>query len=186
MRFYKTRRLRIISGASLLLFLTGLPCCWALHGRLDGVPADAPGIVRAYTSGLSPLGVAGLVALGLAVVFALWLLAGQRQEVNRKYLGRNARRRHNAVAALRTPAIIFGAAGLIVGSLSGLYAAMIHARPELYDQLPLPFLHGPARADLPARRRRSLCRRPASAVSNAHIALSPIVGLPPRKAEGPT
>jgi len=44
------------------------------------------------------------------------------------------------VATLRTMAILLGAAGLIVGSLSGFYAAMIHARPDIYNQLPLPFL----------------------------------------------
>lgn len=140
MRFYKTRRLRIISGASLLLILTGVPMLLGFTRPADGVPTDGPGIVRAYTSGISPIGVAGLVALGFAVVFAFWLLAGQRQEVNRRFLGRNARRRHNAVAALRSLSIIVGAAGLIVGSLSGFYAAMIHARPEIYHQLPLPVL----------------------------------------------
>lgn len=139
MRFYKTRRLRIISGASLLLILTGIPALLGLTRPAEGIATETPGIVRVYTSGMSSLGTAGLVAFAFAVVFALWLLAGQRQEVNRRFLGKNARRRHGAVATLRTLAIIIGAAGLIVGSLSGLYAAMIHARPDAYNQLPLPF-----------------------------------------------
>lgn len=139
MRFYKTRRLRIISGASLLLILTGIPVLLGLTRPADGIATEAPGIARVYAHGVSSLGIAGIAAFGFAVVFALWLLAGQRQEVNRKFLGKNARRRHNAVATLRTMAIILGAAGLIVGSLSGLYAAMIQARPDVYNQLPLPF-----------------------------------------------
>ncbi len=139
MRFSRTKRLRIISGATLLLVLTGLPVMLGLTRPAPGMAAEAPGVAVIYTSGLSSLGVAGIVAFIFAVVFSLWLIAGQRQEVHRRYLGRNARRRHNFVATLRTLAIIFGAAGLIVGSLSGLYAAMVHARPDVFDQLPLPF-----------------------------------------------
>lgn len=139
MRFSRTKRLRIISGATLLLVLTGLPVLLGLTRPAPGTGAEAPGVAVIYTSGLSSLGIAGWVAFGFAVIFGLWLLAGQRQEVNRKFLGRNARRRHNLVATLRTLAIIIGGAGLIVGSLSGLYAAMVHARPDVYYQLPLPF-----------------------------------------------
>lgn len=139
MRFYRTRRLRIISGATLLLFLAGLPVVLGLTGPEPGVQGEAPGVVLVYTQGLSSLGAVGILALCLAVVFGTWLIMSQRQEVHRKYLGRNARRKRNTIAALRTLAIVVGAAGLIVGSLSGLYAAMIQARPDLYDQLPLPF-----------------------------------------------
>lgn len=140
MRFSRPKRLRIISGATMLLLLTGLPVLLGLTRPAPGTEAEAPGVAVIYTSGLSSLGVAGLVAFVLAVIFGLWLIAGQRQEVHRRYLGRSARRRHNFVATLRTLAIIIGAAGLIVGSLSGLYAAMVHARPDVYYQLPLPFL----------------------------------------------
>lgn len=138
MRFSRPKRLRIISGATLLLLLTGLPALLGLTRPAPGIEAEAPGVAVIYTTGLSSLGVAGLAAFVLAVVFGFWLIAGQRQEVHRRYLGRSARRRHNLVATLRTLAIIIGAAGLIVGSLSGLYAAMIHARPDAYYQLPLP------------------------------------------------
>ena len=124
MRFSRTKRLRIISGATLLLFLAGLPVMLGLTRPAPGATAEIPGVAVIYTSGLSSLGVAGLVAFVLAVLFGLWLIAGQRQEVHRKYLGRSARRRHNFVATLRTLGIVLGAAGLIVGSLSGLYAAM--------------------------------------------------------------
>jgi hypothetical protein len=139
MRFSRPKRLRIISGATLLLLLAGVPVMLSLTRPAPGMSAEAPGVAMVYTSGLSSLGIAGLVACGLAIVFSLWLIAGQRQEVHRKYLGRNARRRHNLVATARTLAVLFGAAGLIVGSLSGLYAAMVHARPDVYYQLPLPF-----------------------------------------------
>lgn len=139
MRFYRTRRLRIISGATLLLFLAGLPVLLGLTRPAQGVGGETPGVALVYAHGLSSLSIAGLASLCLALVFAVWLIAGQHQQVNRKYLGRNARRRHNTVATLRTLAIILGAAGLIVGSLSGLYAGMLQARPDLYQALPLPF-----------------------------------------------
>ena len=92
-----------------------------------------------YASGLGSLGVAGLVALPLAIFFALWLMAGERRQVNRRYLAQGARNRVNAFQSLRTLAIILGASGLIVGSLAGLYASMIAMRPDLYVELPLPF-----------------------------------------------
>ena len=139
MRFYRTRRLRIVSGATLLLFLAGLPVLLGLTRPGNGAAGEAPGVALVYTHGLSSLSIAGLAAICLAVVFALWLIAGQHQEVNRRYLGRNARTRHNTVATLRTLAIILGGAGLIVGSLSGLYAGILQARPDLYTRLPLPF-----------------------------------------------
>lgn len=139
MRFHKTRRLRIASGATLLLVLAGLPMLLGLTRPAASDHPDMPGVVRVYATGLNSLGVAGLVALGFALAFALWLIAGQRREVGRRYLGKNARSRQNIIETLRTLAIIFGAAGLIVGSLSGLYSAMMHARPDLYVELPLPF-----------------------------------------------
>ena len=46
----------------------------------------------------------------------------------------------NLVEDARTLAVILGAAGLIIGSLAGLYAGMIHARPDLIERFPLPFL----------------------------------------------
>ncbi|MFT3725318.1 MAG: hypothetical protein QM773_17245 [Hyphomonadaceae bacterium] len=139
MRFSRPKRLRIISGATLLLLLTGLPVLLGLTRPAPGTAAETPVVAGIYASGLSSLGIAGFVAFALAVVFSLWLMAGQRQEVHRRYLGRSARRHHNLIATLRTLAIVIGAAGLIVGSLSGLYAAMVHARPDIYYRLPLPF-----------------------------------------------
>jgi len=140
MRFHRTRRLRIISGASLLLVLTGVPVILGLT-RPGASAADTPGFVGAYTSGLSSLGLAGFVALILAVVFGLWLLAGKRQAIDRKYYAASSGRRlHNLKEAARTLAIIVGAAGVIVGSLAGFYAAMLHARPDLADRLMLPFM----------------------------------------------
>lgn len=140
MRFYKTRRLRIISAASLLLALTGVPLAMSLMRPVQGQPGDPPGLVFAYASGLSHLGVPGLVSLTLAILFGYWLLAGKRREVGLKYLGHSARRHHNLIEGARAFAIIFGAAGLIVGSLVGLYAALIHTRPDLASQFALPFM----------------------------------------------
>lgn len=140
MRLYKTKRLRIISGATLLLFLTGLPVYLGITRPPATAPeTELPGVLVVYSHGLGSLGMAGAFALGFAAIFSLWLIAGEHDAVNRKYLAQNARRRHGIVATLRTISIITGGAGLIVGSLSGLYAAMIHARPEAYYQLPLPF-----------------------------------------------
>lgn len=136
MRFYKTRRLRIISGASLLLLLIGIPAWLGFTRPGASLMGDAPQIVVAYATGLSSLGVAGMVAFALAAMFSLWLLNDETHHVGTRYLGR---RRRNIIETLRTMAIVFGAAGLIVGSLAGLYAAMIHARPDLYNELPLPF-----------------------------------------------
>lgn len=138
MLFYRTNPLRIISGATLLLFLVGLPMCLGLT-RPAITETEAPGIVLIYGRGLTSLGIAGLVALVFAVIFSLWLIGGQREEIHRKYLGKSARRHHNMVATLRMLATTIGGAGLIVGSMSGLYAAMIQARPDAYHQLPMPF-----------------------------------------------
>lgn len=139
MNFARTRRLRIISGASLLLFLIGLPVILGFTRPPAGHAGEAPGFVATYTHGLSSLGLAGIAAFCFALMFCWWLLAGQRKEVGRKYLGANARRRRNLEETARTLGIVIGAAGLIIGSLAGLYAGMIHARPDLYYELPLPF-----------------------------------------------
>jgi hypothetical protein len=137
MRFFKPRRLRIISGASLLLLLTGIPVALSFTRPPSGTPADAPGLAVAYTTGMSSLGLAGLVAFGLAVLFLAWLLNGQSHHVGRKYVGR---RRRDVVESLRTIAIILGSSGLVVGSLAGFYTAIMHARPDLYSRIPMPAL----------------------------------------------
>ena len=139
MHFYKTRRLRIVSVASLLLFLAGIPVLLSLTRPAAGAHADAPAAAVAYAHGLSSLSIAGIAALGLAIVFGVGVVANQRQEVNRKYLGKNARRHHGAIATLRTLATVLGGAGLIVGSLLGLHAGIIQARPDLQNVLALPF-----------------------------------------------
>jgi len=140
MKYRRTRRLCIISGASLLLFLAGLPLALGLTRPSHAEAGEAPGVVLIYAHGLSSLGWAGLVSGVLAAVMGIWLVQGQRQEVHRRYLGANARRRHNFTELARTLAIIGGAAGLIIGSLSGFYAAMMQARPELHHTIPLTFL----------------------------------------------
>lgn len=140
MRYREPKRLRIISFASVLLVLTGLPTIVGIT-RLAPDPAGAPpGIVTTYASGLSALGGAGFAATGLAVLFGVWLVVSQRRDVGRVYLMASSRRRRNLVEDARTLAVILGAAGLIIGSLAGLYAGMIHARPDLIERFPLPFL----------------------------------------------
>ncbi len=141
MRYRDTRRLRIVSGASLLLVLIGVPVVLGLTRPAASGAGDAPGFVAAYTHGLSSLGLAGLISLALAMVFGACLLAGTRQAVDRKYYAASSGRGlHTLKEALRTFAVVFGAAGLIVGSLSGFYAAMMQARPDLAASLNLPFL----------------------------------------------
>ncbi|HVR68752.1 MAG TPA: hypothetical protein VMT98_19045, partial [Verrucomicrobiae bacterium] len=93
-----------------------------------------------YASGLSSLGLAGLVSIPLAMIFSLWLIAGQRHEVNRRWLQQSSRNRRNFVETVRTLAVLFGLAAIIVGTLAALYAALVTARPELYRDLPLPML----------------------------------------------
>lgn len=140
MRFHRTRRLRIISGASLLLVLTGVPVFLGLT-RPQSDTLETPGLVSAYANGLSSLQIAGLISLCLATLFGLWLLAGKRQAIDRKYYAASSGRGiHRLKEAARTLATILGAAGIIVGSLAGLYAAMLHARPDLADRLLLPFM----------------------------------------------
>ena len=135
----RTNRLRIVLDAGVLLLLAGAPMLLGAARPGSGAHADVPGMLDVYTSGFHSLGVAWMVALPLAMLFALWLMAGERRLVNRKYLHGNARDRVNFVASLRMLAILIGAAGLIVGSLSGLYVALIAARPDLGYELPLPF-----------------------------------------------
>jgi hypothetical protein len=125
-------------GAGLLLVLVGLPLLLGVTAPAPSAKTEVLGFVGMYASGLNSLGVAGLVALPLAILFALWLMAGERRQVNRKYLVQSARNRVNALHSLRTLAIILGASGLIVGTLAGLYATMIAMRPELYFELPIP------------------------------------------------
>ena len=126
-------------GAAMFAALAGAPLILGLTRPAPGAaPAEVPGFVGVYTHGLTSMGVAGMVALPLALIFCFWLIAGQNREVGRRYLGPSARGRRNLVENARTFAIIFGGVGIIVGSLSGLYAAMIVARPELYYELPIP------------------------------------------------
>jgi hypothetical protein len=140
MRYRDPKRLRIISGASVLLLLVGVPVVVGLTRWAPDPAGDPPGIMATYAQGLSSLGMAGLSAAILAAIFGILLFLSQRRDVGRKYLQVSSRRRRNLVEDARTVAIIVGAAGLIIGSLAGLYAAMIHARPDLADRLALPFM----------------------------------------------
>jgi len=138
MRRHRTKRFRVFMIGSLAaLAVSPLVLLWTRPR--PGVATEVPGMVQVYASGLNSLGVAAYVALPLATIFLLWLMAGERREVNRKYLAQGARNRVNFVAGLRTMSIVLGAAGIIIGCLAGLYAGMIAARPELQYELPLPF-----------------------------------------------
>jgi hypothetical protein len=140
MRRHRTRRFRFLMVGSLAaLAVSPLVLLWTRPK--PGAATEVPGMVDVYASGLNSLGVAAYVALPLAVIFLLWLMAGERREVNRKYLNQGARDRVNFVAALRTLSIILGGAGIIVGCLAGLYSGMIAARPDLQYELPIPFFN---------------------------------------------
>lgn len=138
MRTRRTNRVRIFFGAALFLVLGGAPLLLGLTRPPANIPAEVPTMVGVYASGLSSLGTAGLVAIPLAMLFALWLIAGQRREVNRRWLQQSARNRRNFLEFARSFAVIAGAAAIIVGSLAGLYAAIIAARPDLKAALSLP------------------------------------------------
>jgi hypothetical protein len=141
LRFRKprTQRFRIAMGAAMFATLAGAPLFLGLTRPALPAPQPDPGIASLYAQGLNSMGVAGMVALPLALLFCFWLIVGQTREVGRRYLNPGARNRRNLLEGARTFAVIFGGVGIIVGSLSGLYAAMIVARPELYFDLPVPF-----------------------------------------------
>jgi hypothetical protein len=140
MRYRDPKRLRIISFASVMLVLVGLPVIVGLTRFAPDPAGTPPGIATTYAAGLSALGGASLAATVLALLFGVWLFVSQHRDVGRKYLMPSSRRRRYLVEDARTLAIVLGTAGLIIGSLAGLYAAMLHARPDLMDRLALPFL----------------------------------------------
>jgi hypothetical protein len=138
----RIQRFRIAMGALMFGALAGTPLVLGLtRPAADAGPAapQVPSVVGVYAHGLNSLGVAGLVAGTLGLIFCLCLIVGQQREVNRRWLQQGARNRHNLREGARILATIFGAVGIIVGSLAGLYAAMMVARPDLYRELPLPF-----------------------------------------------
>jgi hypothetical protein len=125
-------------GAAMFATLAGAPIFLSLTRPAFRASQPDPGIAGLYTHGLNSMGVAGMVALPLALLFCAWLIAGQSREVGRRYLNPGARNRRNLVENARAFAVIFGGVGIIVGSLAGLYAAMMVARPDLYVELPIP------------------------------------------------
>lgn len=138
----RTQRFRIAMATAMFAALAGAPLILGFtrpQSTASLAPAEVPGFIGAYANGLTAMGTAGLVALPLALIFCFLLIAGQSREVNRRYLAQGARSRRNLLETARTLAIIFGGVGLIVGSLSGLYAALMVARPDLYLELPIPF-----------------------------------------------
>lgn len=140
MRYRDPKRLRIISGASVLLVLTGLPVFVGLTRFMPDPASQPPGILTTYASGLTALGGAVVFTTVLSVLFAVWHFVNLRRDVGRKYLMQSSRRRRNLVEDARTVAIILGVTGLIIGSLAGLYAAMTQARPDLAGSMPFPHL----------------------------------------------
>jgi hypothetical protein len=141
MRTRQPKRIRLIAGAGLFLLLIATPLLLGLWRPAASEGSALPGVVGVYADGFSSLGIAGLIALPLAGLFALWLILGEQRAVNRRMLAQRARNRRNGIEAIRTLAIILGAAGLIVGSLSGLYASLIAVRPDvaIAPNLPLTF-----------------------------------------------
>ena len=95
MRFRDPKRLRIISGASVLLLLTGLPMIVGLTRFVPDPSAKPPGIMATYASGLTALSGAVIMASVLSVLFAIWHFVNLRRDVGRKYLMQSSRRRRS-------------------------------------------------------------------------------------------
>ena len=139
MRFYKPkRRTRLMLGGCLLLVAMATPLAVDFaHSNFSPQPRlDAVGV---YASGLAALDTAAVVALPLAVIFALWLIRGEQHQVNVPILDQRARNRQNLINGGRTVLVVLGAAGLIIGGLGALYAALSAMRPELAAAPGLPF-----------------------------------------------
>lgn len=141
MQYSRRKRFRLATGALLLLLLLSTPLAFGLWGAPPAQAHKMPGAFGLYMDGVSAIGVAGLIALPLGALFALWLILGEQRAVNRRVLTQRARNRRNGIQAAKSLSVILGGAGLIVGSLSGLYAALLAARPDLVmePRLPLTF-----------------------------------------------
>jgi hypothetical protein len=138
MRFYRPkRRTRLMLAGFLLLVAMATPLAVELahpHSLMHGARPDTAGV---YAMGLSALDTAAIVALPLAVIFALLLIRGEQRGVNVRVLNQRARNRQNLINALRVLLVVVGAAGLIVATLAALYAGLTALRPDL------AFEHGP-------------------------------------------
>jgi hypothetical protein len=149
MRFYKPkRRTRLMLAGCLLLVAMATPLLVDLarpHAFLRTTHHDT---VSVYASGLSALDTAAVVALPLAMIFALWLIRGEQREVNVRILNQRARNRQNLINALRTLAVVIGVGSLIAGCLGGLYAGLTALRPGLAFAPGLHFTLGAALACL--------------------------------------
>lgn len=140
MRFSTRKRFRLATGALLLLLLISTPLAFGLW-RPATAPGELPGVLGLYASGISSIGAAGWIALPLGLAFGLWLVVGDRRRRN-GVLSRRARNRQNSIEAVRTLAIILGGAGIIVGSLSALYALLRATAPDMVVEPYLPLTFG--------------------------------------------
>ena len=139
MRFYKPkRRTRLMLGGCLLLAAMATPLAVDIAHAHVGL-SHRPDAVGVYASGLTALDTAAVVALPLAVIFALWLIRGEQHQVNVRILNQRARDRQNLINAGRIVLVVGGGAGLIVGCLAALYATLTALRPELAGATGLPF-----------------------------------------------
>ena len=131
MRFYRPkRRTRLMLGGCLLLVAMATPLAVDIaHSKIS--PQPHPDAVGVYASGLTALDSAAVVALPLAVIFALWLIRGEQHQVNVRILDQRARDRQNFIDGARTLLVVLGGAGLIIGGLGALYATLSAIRPEL-------------------------------------------------------
>jgi hypothetical protein len=143
MRFYKPkRRTRLMLAGFLLLVAMATPLAVDLahpHSFLRGARPDTAGV---YAAGLTALDTAAIVALPLAVIFAMWLIRGEQREVNVRILNQRARNRQNLINGARTLLVLLGGAGLIVGSLASIYAIVAAIEPDLAVAQGLPFTFG--------------------------------------------
>ena len=102
MRFRDPKRLRIISVASVLLLLTGLPMLVGLTRFVPDPSAQPPGILATYASGLSALSGAAIMASVRSVLFAIWHFVNLRRDVGRKHVMQSSPRTTTLVGATPT------------------------------------------------------------------------------------
>lgn len=132
MRFSRPkRRTRLVLAGFVLLVVMATPLAIDMARASHLAPGAHANAVAVYATGLTALDAAAVIALPLAVVFALWLIRGEQRRVNVRILNQRARDRRNLIDGGRALLVIAGCTGLIVGVLTGLHAVLMLIRPDL-------------------------------------------------------
>ena len=131
MRFSRPRpKTRLYLCGALLVTLLAVPLAAGLS-RPESLHNGLPDPIAICVAGLAALGGAGLAATALALVFALWLVLGEQQHVNRRMLNQRARDRQNSINGARLLLVVIGAAGIIASGLMVVHAGLVALRPDL-------------------------------------------------------